>query len=118
MLRALILYMSGGTYSLKSTPNDRFFLSNFFMAGLFTFRVIARNQMRGSFRRKMFIFSFIREWRDLQFKVDSERQIFLSKFFMAGLFTLRVFARNLLREEIAEKYFFLTDLVYNPGLYV
>ena len=30
------------------------------------------------------------------FKVDSERQIF-EKFFMAILFTLRVFARNLLR---------------------
>ena len=25
----LILYISGGTYSLKSTPNDRFFLINF-----------------------------------------------------------------------------------------
>ena len=32
----------------------------------------------------------------LQFKVDSERQIF-EKFFMAILFSLRVFARNLLR---------------------
>ena len=28
MLCVLILYMSGGTYSLKSTPNDRF-LRNF-----------------------------------------------------------------------------------------
>ena len=35
--------MSGGTDSLKSTPNDRFF-RNFFMAGFyFTLRVIARN---------------------------------------------------------------------------
>ena len=25
MLRVLILYISGGTYSLKSTPNDKFF---------------------------------------------------------------------------------------------
>ena len=38
--------------------------------------------------------NFIHEWRDLQFKVDSERQIF-KKHFMALLFTLRVFARNL-----------------------
>ena len=36
--------------------------------------------------------NFIYKWRNLQFKVDSERQIF----FMAILFTRRVFARNLL----------------------
>ena len=29
MLCVLILYISGGTYSLKSTTNDRFFLRNF-----------------------------------------------------------------------------------------
>ena len=29
ILCALILYMSGGTYSLKSTPNDKFYLRNF-----------------------------------------------------------------------------------------
>ena len=40
--------------------------------------------------------NFIREWWDLQFNVDSERQIF-KKLFMACLFTLRIFARNLLR---------------------
>ena len=39
---------------------------------------------------------FIHKWRDLQFKVDSERQIFFEKLFMAILLTLRVFARNLL----------------------
>ena len=39
---ALILYVSGGTYSLTSTPNDKF-LRNFFMADLFTLRVFARN---------------------------------------------------------------------------
>ena len=33
----------------------------------------------------------IREWLDLQLKVDSERQIF-QKLFMAIIFTLRVFA--------------------------
>ena len=42
--------------------------------------------------------NFIHKWRDLLFKVDSERQIFFfEKLFMAILFTLRVFARNLLR---------------------
>ena len=40
--------------------------------------------------------NFIHKWRDLQFKVDSERQIF-EKLFMAAFFTPRVFARNLLR---------------------
>ena len=39
--------------------------------------------------------NFIHEWRYLQFKVGSERQIF-QKFSMAILFTLRVFARNLM----------------------
>ena len=41
-------------------------------------------------------FNFIHEWRDLQYKVDFERQIF-EKLYMAILFTLRAFARNLLR---------------------
>ena len=42
------------------------------------------------------ILNFIREWRDLQFNVDSKRQIF-EKLFFLFLFTLRIFARNLLR---------------------
>ena len=41
-------------------------------------------------------FNFIHKWRDLQFKVDFERQIFWETA-MAILFTVRVFARNLLR---------------------
>ena len=40
--------------------------------------------------------NFIQKWRELWFKVDSERKIF-EKLFMAILFTVRVFARNLLR---------------------
>ena len=39
--------------------------------------------------------NFIHKWRDLQFKVPNDR--FFEKLFMAILFTLRVFARNLLR---------------------
>ena len=42
------LYISGGTYSLKSTPNDRLF-EKFFMKILFTFRVFARNRRRNTF---------------------------------------------------------------------
>ena len=37
MLCVLILYISGGTYSLKSTPNDRFFEKRF-MAVLIYFQ--------------------------------------------------------------------------------
>ena len=51
---ALILYMSGGTYSLKSTPNDRF-LRSFYMTILFTLRVFAWNLLRESCRRNIFI---------------------------------------------------------------
>ena len=57
MLCVLILYISGGTYSLKSTPNDRFFVK-LFMAILFTLRVLARNLLRGNRRRNTFRISF------------------------------------------------------------
>ena len=43
--------------------------------------------------------NFIREWRDLQLDVKSERQI-LDKLFMIDLFTLRDFASKLLRANI------------------
>ena len=47
MLCVLILYISGGTYRLKSTPNDRLF-EKIFMTILFTLRVFVRNLLRGS----------------------------------------------------------------------
>ena len=40
-------------YSLMSTPNYRF-LRNFFVTGLFTLRVFARNLLRGNRRRNIF----------------------------------------------------------------
>ena len=46
----LILNMSSGTCSVKSTPNDRF-LRNSFIADLFTHGVNTRNLLRGSHRR-------------------------------------------------------------------
>ena len=52
--------------------------------------------------------NFICEWRDLQFNVDSERQI-LRNFFMAGLFTFRVFARNLKSPKKYFSYFIFDD---------
>ena len=53
MLCVLILYISGGTYCLKSTLNDRFF-KKLFIAILFTLRVFARNLLRGNRRRNTF----------------------------------------------------------------
>ena len=46
--------MTEGTYSLKSTPNDRF-LENLFMAIGFTLRVFDRNLLRDSRRRNIFL---------------------------------------------------------------
>ena len=57
MLCVLILYISGGTYSLKSTPNDKL-LEKLFMAILFTLRVFARNLLRGNRRWNTFRISF------------------------------------------------------------
>ena len=50
--------------------------------------------------------NFIHKWRDLQFEDDSERQIFWVAFSCQGLFTLRVFARNLLRGNRRRNTFF------------
>ena len=58
MLCVLILYISDGTYSLKSTPNDRFFLINFSWQISFAFSVFARNLLRGNRRRNNFCISF------------------------------------------------------------
>ena len=51
------IYISGGIYSLKSTPNNRFF-EKLFMAILFILRVIARNLLSGNRRRNTFRISF------------------------------------------------------------
>ena len=51
MLCALILYVSGWNYSLKSTPNDKFF-KKLFMAILFTLRVFVRILLRESRKKK------------------------------------------------------------------
>ena len=45
------------TYSLKSTPNDRFF-EKLFMAILFTVRVFATNLLRGNPEEQVFVFCF------------------------------------------------------------
>ena len=56
--------------------------------------------------------NFIHEWRDLQFNVGSERQIL----FMPDLFTLRVFARNLLRGILRRNIFFIFSSYAWPGI--
>ena len=52
MLCVLIVYMSGGTHSLTSTPTDSC-LEKLFMTGLFIFRVFARNLLRENRRRNI-----------------------------------------------------------------
>ena len=59
--------------------------------------------------------NFLHTWRDLQFKVDSEWQIF-EKLFMAILFTLRAFARNLLRGSRRRNISFLFRFDIWPGI--
>ena len=61
MLCALILYVSGGTHSLKSIRTTKF-LRNFFMVGLYTLRVFARNLLRGSHRRNIFSYFIFDDW--------------------------------------------------------
>ena len=53
----LILYISDGTYSLKSIPNDKFF-EKLFMAILFTLKVFATNLLRVNRRRNTFCILF------------------------------------------------------------
>ena len=61
MLCVLILYESGGTYSLTSTLNDRFF-GNSFTTDLFTLRVFARNSP------KKYFFSYFVSMADLKYE--------------------------------------------------
>ena len=65
--------------------------------------------------------NFIRMWWDLEFNVDSERQIF-EKLFQGFLFS--EFLKEICWEEIGEEIFFFSyfvlmpDLGYEPELYV
>ena len=78
MLCVLIFYISDGTYSLKSTPNDRFLET--FHGNL---RVFARNLLRG--RRNIFSYLILLEICSLGPNEPTHYY----------LFTLRIFARNL-----------------------
>ena len=64
MLSVLILYMTGGTYSLKSTPNDRFY-GKLFSA---IFLISVKTLLTGSHRRN--IFSYFASNKSIQHLVD------------------------------------------------
>ena len=49
MLCVLILYKSGGTYSLKSTPNNRFFVKHFMVILVFARHLLRENRRRNTF---------------------------------------------------------------------
>ena len=84
--------MSGGTYSLKWNLNDRFLRS---------------------FSRQFLFTLCVHEWLDLQFKVDSGRQIF-EKLFKANLFTLG-FCQKTAERKSPKKYFLYFVLMCGLG---
>ena len=56
------------------------------------------------------VLNFIHEWRDLQFKVDFERQT-LENLFMAILIYPLEFLPEICWEEVAEEIFFIFSLM-------
>ena len=94
--------MSGGTHSLKSTPNDRFL---FFMKNqkIILYRIWTNKDTKQNFcagkgnahvnKRQLNqnYSNFVHEWRDPQFNTNSERQTF-ENLFMAILIVLSTFA--------------------------
>ena len=68
--------------------------------------------------------NFIREWRDLQFNIDSEGQIFFEKHFHGKFyFNAQSFYQKSGERKSPKNYFFsysvlMSDLEYEPGLYV
>ena len=99
MLCALILYVSGGTYNLTATPNDRF-LRNSFMAGLFTLRAFARNLLRANRQRNIFqAFAsnkptqYILDHRDFQIVISYLNNIGIS-YTISFMYTLMIKSSN------------------------
>ena len=63
MLCVLILYMSGGTYSLKSTPNDRFlFIEKLFMAIFIYFQSFCQKSTERKSPKKYFLYFVFDAW--------------------------------------------------------
>ena len=95
MLWMLILSMSSETHSLKLTSNEEENL-----------RIVSHTYIIGHYNRSDRIIvlvsnttyvNFIHQWRDLQFKVNSERQMFCE--------TFQIFLETCWKE-IAEEIFF------------
>ena len=92
MLCALILYVSDWTYNLTSTPNGRFFeklfngrfiySQSFYQKSIpayihkWPLQSFSHYYDLASHTTHVVCVNFIREWLDLQFNVDSGRQIF------------------------------------------
>ena len=131
ILRVLILYVSGGTYSL--TGFSETFLWQVYILSEFLPEIcweeIAEEIHTNIHSWPLQLFSqdygiashiihvvcvnFIREWWDLQFNVDSER--FLRNFFMAGLLTVSFCQKEQIAEEIHTN-ILNWPLVLQPGL--
>ena len=87
MLCALILYVSGGTYSLTSTPNNRFLRNLFTLSEIYKHTYIIGHYIPSvmiidlaSHTTYVLCVNFMHKWQDLQFKVDSERLVFWEAF--------------------------------------
>ena len=61
--------------------------------------------------------NFIHKWRNLQFKVDSERQVFFWETFHGNFYLLSELLPEICWEEIVEEIFFVFRLAWdsNPG---
>ena len=97
MLCALILYVSGRTYSLTSTSNNRL-LRNFYMAGLFYSLNCCQKSAEKKSPKKYF-FSYFVLMPDMGFE-----------------WALKVFARNLLRGNCRKNIFFFSYFLLIPDL--
>ena len=75
-----------------------------------------------SYNNRVVCINFICKWRDLQFNVDFERQIFKETFLEQVYLTFRVFARKYAKKKSPKKYFLIfvsiPDLEYEHWLYI
>ena len=83
MLWVLILHINGEIYSLKSTPNDRFF-EKLFMAILFILSVFARILLRDNRRRNNFCFDVWPAARTRALHLDYGMHMCTKTFFRLG----------------------------------
>ena len=97
--------MSGGIYSLTSTPSDRF-VRNIFVAGLFTLTVLARKLLRGN-RQRIFFHISLFKGKNGKFKAGLTYPIF----FICSLTFLFLRERERAKESKLASEQFQLDLV-------